>query len=83
MRYLCQGQESRKTVANLLKLTKTGESVQGAIFDHLVRGFSVSDAAMINGLRPNNLSVAIKDLNDKAAIVEDLIEERMSKVMQN
>ncbi len=70
MRYLCQGQESRKIIAALLELTKTKENIQGGIYDHFVNNFSVAQAAMLNDVKPNNLSVAIKDLNKKAAICE-------------
>ena len=74
MRYLSQGQESKKIIEILLSLTKIKEPMQDAIVDHLVRGFSVSDAANLNDVRSNNLSVAIRDLNAVAAKVERINE---------
>ena len=74
MKYLSQGQESHKKITLLLTLTKTGDKIQAAIFDHLVRNFSIAHAAMLNGVISNNLSVAIKDLNKVAEVVEKINE---------
>lgn len=48
--------------------------MQTGIYDHLVNNFSTSQSAMLNGLFSNNLSVAIKDLNKVAEIVEKINE---------
>jgi len=48
--------------------------MQTGIYDHLVNNFSISQSAMLNGLFSNNLSVAIKDLNKVAEIVEKINE---------
>ncbi len=74
MRYLSQGLESRKKIELLLKTTRMGEAIQAGIIDHLVNNFSVSDAARLNSLKSNNLSVAVKDLNATAEIFERLYE---------
>lgn len=58
----------------LLKLTSTKENIQGGIFDHLVNNFSISQSAVLNNLTPGNLSVAIKDLNAIAEVVEKVNE---------
>ena len=58
----------------LLKLTSTKENIQGGIFDHLVNNLSISQSAMLNNLTPGNLSVAIKDLNAIAEVVEKINE---------
>lgn len=48
--------------------------MQTGIYDHLVNNFSISQSAMLNGLFSNNLSVAIRDLNKIAEIVEKINE---------
>ncbi len=74
MKYLSQGQESRKKITLLLTLTKTGDKIQAGIFDHLVGNFSISSSAMLNDIKSNNLSVAIKDLNKIAEVFEKVKE---------
>tara|TARA_R110000744_G_scaffold104925_1_gene200715 strand:- start:2317 stop:2580 length:264 start_codon:yes stop_codon:yes gene_type:complete len=74
IKYLCQGLESKKKITLLLKLTSTKENIQGGIFDHLVNNLSISQSAMLNNLTPGNLSVAIKDLNAIAEVVEKINE---------
>lgn len=74
MKYLSQGQESKKKITLLLALTKTGDKIQAGIIDHLVKNFSIAHAAMLNDVISNNLSVAIKDLNKVAEIVEKINE---------
>ena len=51
--------------------------MQTGIYDHLVGNFTISQSAMLNGLQSNNLSVAIKDLNKVAEIVERINESNM------
>ena len=74
MKYLSQGMESNKKIKLLLSLTGIKENMQGAILDHLVGNFSIAQSAMLNGVLPNNLSVAIKELNRVAEIVEGINE---------
>ena len=77
MKYLSQGQESKKKIKLLLELTSIKENMQTGIYDHLVGNFPISQSAMLNGLQSNNLSVAIKDLNKVAEIVERINEFNM------
>lgn len=58
----------------MLELTSIKENMQAGIYDHLVGNFSISQSAMLNNLQPNNLSVAIKDLNKVAEVVEKINE---------
>ena len=48
--------------------------MQAGIYDHLVSNFSISQSAMLNDLTHGNLSVAVKDLNAIAEIVEKINE---------
>ena len=74
MKYLSQGMESNKKIKLLLSLTGIKENMQGAILDHLVGNFSIAQSAMLNNILPNNLSVAVKELNRVAETVEKLFE---------
>ncbi len=76
MKYLSQGQESVKIVNLLMELTSTGDNIRAAITDHLVRNFSISEAAMLNDVKKGNLSVAIVNLNRVAGIVEKIKEHK-------
>ena len=60
-----------------MELTSIKENMQTGIYDHLVGNFPISQSAMLNGLQSNNLSVAIKDLNKVAEIVERINEFNM------
>ena len=70
MKYLSQGQESSKKLKLLLELTSITDNMQYGIYDHLVKNFSISLSVMLHDLKPNNLSVAVKDLNKVAEIVK-------------
>lgn len=74
MKYLMQGQESNKKIKLLLELTSIKENMQAGIYDHLVGNFTISSSAMLNNLKSNNLSVAVKELNRVAEINEKLYE---------
>ena len=76
MKYLSQGMESNKKIKLLLSLTGIKENMQGAILDHLVGNFSIAQSAMLNNILPNNLSVAIKELNRVAEVNEKIYEEK-------
>jgi len=77
MKYLSQGMESKKKIELMLSLTKTGENIRLAIVDHLVNNFPVGQAASLNGVKSNNLSVAISNLNKVAEVFEGLHELKM------
>lgn len=74
MKYLSRGQEPKNKVAVLLSLTKIGENMQAGVYDHLCNNFTVTQSAVLNGLKSQNLSTAISDLNAVAAKVEKLYE---------
>ena len=77
MKYLSQGMESNKKIKLLLSLTGIKENMQYGIYDHLVKNFSIAQSAMLNGVLANNLSVAIKELNRVAEIVEGINESNI------
>jgi hypothetical protein len=77
MKYLSQGQEAVKKINLLMELTSTGDNIRAAIIDHLTRNFSISEAAMLNDVKPGNLSVAIVSLNKVAEIVEKINEHKL------
>ena len=60
-----------------MRLTSTGDNIRAAISDHLTRNFSISHAAMLNDVKPGNLSVAIVSLNKVAEIVEKINEHKL------
>ena len=74
MRYLCQGQEDARKINLLLSLTRISESMRYAIHDHLVKNFTVSNAAMLNSVQQSNLTSNLKQLNVIAETVEKVNE---------
>ena len=75
MKYLSQGLESAEKVELLLQLTNIrSENIQMALVDHLVKNFSISDAAVINSCRQPNLTEALSSLNKVAEKVEKINE---------
>ena len=71
---LSPGQEDPRIIDLLLQLTKISDDKHQAIHDHLVKNFSIGDAAALNGVGQPHLSEAIKTLNAKAEIVEKINE---------
>lgn len=56
-------------------LTKiNSESIKDAIYDHLVRNFSIGDSSSLNNCSQPNLTVAINKLNKVAETVEKVNE---------
>ena len=75
MLVLAQGQESKKRVKLLLKLTKIeSENIQSALLEYLCTGLTIDDAAMLNDVPRQNFCRALKRLNDVARIVEQIKE---------
>lgn len=73
MRYLFRGGESKERFELMMPLTKINSDDKiAALYDHLVRGFTISQAAEINGLKPQNLNVALDSLEAKIEIHEKL-----------
>lgn len=82
IRYINQGMESARKIELLLSLTKlrNNESMVMAIEDYFIRGFDISDAALINNVRQSNLSRSIENLNEVATKVELINELRFISV---
>ena len=82
MKYLTAGNETKKGVSLLLAFTKiNSEPLCDAIFAHLCQGYNCSDAAVLNNVKQQHVSRAIKSLNEVAKKVEDVKnyhKERMS-----
>ena len=74
MRYLCQGQEDARKIDLLLSLTRISESMSYAIHDHLVKNFTVSNAAMLNSVQQSHLTSNLTKLNAIAETVEKVNE---------
>ena len=73
MLVLMQGFESKKRVKLLLKLTKIeSKNIQTALLEYLCKGLTIDDAAMLNDVPRQNLSCALKRLNDVARTVEQI-----------
>lgn len=71
MKYLIQGGESAARFDALLKFTKISSSdILAALHDYLVRGFSDSAAAAMNGVPLPNFNRALNTLNNVAENVE-------------
>jgi len=71
MKYLVCGFEPKDRVDLIISFTKMdSEDMHQAIIDHLVKGFTVSQSAKINGVAQSNLNRAITKLNIIAGKVE-------------
>jgi hypothetical protein len=75
MKYLAQGQESETRFNLILSATKiSSEAVKGALHDHLVLGFSDSNAAQMNHIALSNFNRGLATLNAMAEIIEKVKE---------
>ncbi|MDK2597914.1 PapB/FocB family fimbrial expression transcriptional regulator [Pseudoalteromonas obscura] len=75
MKYLFKGMQSNSRFELLIMLTKIdSEQMIDALRDFLVRGMDKKSAAILNGVKQSNFSAALKALNEKAAIVEQIKE---------
>jgi len=51
MKFLTKGLESKNRINLLLQLTKIGsDNIKSALIDHLTKGLTENDAAMLNGV---------------------------------
>lgn len=67
--------QSQTRLNKLFLLCKiSSENLKDAISDHLVKGLDEKNAALLNDVKKENLSRALKRLNEIAAIVEDIKE---------
>lgn len=81
MKYLLQGEESKERVDLLLSLTNISrETVIGAIYDNLVKGFDERDAVELNGATQSNFNRGMSILNKVAETVEKIKEIDWHKI---
>ena len=75
MKMLVRGMEPQARVDLIMQLTKIGsENIRSALIDHLSKGLSENDAAMLNDVPQQNFNRALKRLNEVAAVVEKIKE---------
>ena len=75
MKMLVRGIEPQERVDLIMQLTKIGsENIKSALIDHLSKGLSENDAAMLNDVPQQNFNRALKRLNEVAAVVEKIKE---------
>ena len=75
MKLLVKGIEPQERVNMVIGLTKIrSENIRNALIDHLSKGLSANDAAMLNDVPQQNFNRALKRLNDVAAVVEKIKE---------
>jgi len=75
MKMLVRGIEPQERVNLIMELTKIGsENIKSALIDHLSKGLSENDAAMLNDVPQQNFNRALKRLNEIAAVVEKIKE---------
>lgn len=75
MKLLVKGIEPQERVNLIMKLTKIkSENIRSALIDHLSKGLSANDAAMLNDVPQQNFNRALKRLNEVAAVVEEIKE---------
>jgi pterin-4a-carbinolamine dehydratase len=75
MKFLSKGLEPEQRVKLLFQLTKIGsENIKSALVDHLTKGLTENDAAMLNDVSQQNFNRALKRLNCVAGIVEQIKE---------
>jgi len=73
MKFLTKGLEPEKRMNLLLQLTKiSSENIKNALVDHLTKGLTENDAAMLNDVSQQNFNRALKRLNVVAGVVEEI-----------
>lgn len=71
MRFLFRNSQSEERLNLLLSLTKiSSEGIKGALRDHLVNGYDVSNSAELNGVAQQNVDRALSQLEQVAQTVE-------------
>jgi len=81
MKFLTKGLEPEERINLLLQLTKIGsENIRSALVDHLTKGLTENDAAMLNDVSQQNFNRALKRLNDVAGVVEQVKELDWNKI---
>lgn len=75
IKYLHRGASTQARFNLFIKFTKMdSDDMIGALEDHLVKGFKISEAATINGVPVSNINRSLKALEKKIKIHEDLKE---------
>lgn len=75
MKYLFAGTQSKERLGLLLSVTKiSSEDIKTALYDHLVCGFDVKNAALINDCAQQNVDRALSKL-EKVAETFELLKE--------
>lgn len=75
MKYLLAGNESKARFDLMIQFTSIkSESMIASLSDHLVRGFTVSQAAIINGTKQQNVTKNLLVMEKKIKIHEALKE---------
>ncbi len=75
MKYLFKGSQSQERLNWLLAMCKIKSgNVKAAVSDHLVKGMSKNNAALLNNVPAPNLTRALKTLNTYAELVEKIKE---------
>lgn len=73
MKFLSKGLEPELRVNLLLELTKiNSENIKSALVDHLTKGLTENDSAMLNDVSQQNFNRALKRLNEVAGIIEEI-----------
>ena len=81
MKFLTKGLEPEERINLLLQLTKIGsENIKSALIDHLTKGLTENDAAMLNDVPQQNFNRALKRLNSIAGVVEQVKELDWNKI---
>lgn len=71
MKYLFAGSQSEERIKLILSETKiSSEDIKSALYDHLVRGFDVKGAAVMNGVAQQNVDRALNKLESMARMIE-------------
>ena len=75
MKFLTRSLEAEERITLLLQLTKIGsDNIRSALVDHLTKGLTENDAAMLNDVSQQNFNRALKLLNGFADVVESVTE---------
>ena len=75
MKFLTKGLEPEERINLFLQLTQIGsENIKSALVDHLTKGLTENDAAMLNDVSQQNFNRALKRLNGVASVVEKVKE---------
>ena len=81
MKFLTKGLEPEERINLLLLLTKIeSKNIRSALVDHLTKGLTENDAAMLNDVSQQNFNRALKRLNGVAGVVEQVKELDWNKI---